>query len=345
MVVAGGPNMMKMRRWRVVVFGAVAMISVLTTTFGVAQEVDHETNAKWCATAYADPDRRIGACTWLLNSGDLREEYYPTTYYNRGNAYLQGGQCDRAIRDFGEAIRLKPEARTYNNRGLGYHAKGQFDLAVRDLDEAISLRPNKASTYYFRGMVNQDRGQFDLAIRDYDDAIRLNPDYSMAYYNRGVAYSIKGQSDLAIWDYSEAIRLKPDDGEAYYNRGVEFSTKSQYARAIHDYDQAIRLKPDEARGYNSLAWLLATAPSAPIWDGERAISLARRAVSLSNLSAELDTLAAAYARAGQFFDAVATQERAIVELRSEGGTDDAIADVQSRLSLYRAGKPYQQEAK
>ncbi len=56
----------------------------------------------------------------------------------------------------------------------------------------------------------------------------------------------------------------------------------------------------------------------------------------------VDTLAAAYAEAGQYADAVRTQEGAIARLRA-AGKDDEVADYQSRLDLYRAGRPYRQE--
>jgi spermidine synthase len=53
----------------------------------------------------------------------------------------------------------------------------------------------------------------------------------------------------------------------------------------------------------------------------------------------LDTLAAAYAAAGRFAEAVAAAERA-VPLAESGGQAELARRIQSRLELYRAGRPY-----
>ena len=55
----------------------------------------------------------------------------------------------------------------------------------------------------------------------------------------------------------------------------------------------------------------------------------------------LDTLAAAYAATGRFNDAVATAQKAIDLARSAGQLQVA-AQIEPRLELYRAGRPYHQ---
>ena len=63
--------------------------------------------------------------------------------------------------------------------------------------------------------------------------------------------------------------------------------------------------------HNNLAWLLATHPSAEFRNGAEAVPLAERACQLTggtNL-AMLATLAAAYAEAGRFPEAVSTQQK------------------------------------
>ena len=68
----------------------------------------------------------------------------------------------------------------------------------------------------------------------------------------------------------------------------------------------IRSRPSDTNLLNDTAWILATNPNASVRDGAEAVELAQRAVKLSGGQepAILDTLAAAYAEAGRFADAV-----------------------------------------
>ena len=113
-------------------------------------------------------------------------------------------------------------------------------------------------------------------------------------------------------------------------------------RAIADYERALELNPNLAPAMNSLAWDLATMPTASRRDGPRAVELAERALGSNKQEPGfLDTLAAAYAEAGRFADAVRSQETAI-ELLLQAGTVPApvIEDFQSRLQLYQNNRPF-----
>ena len=182
-------------------------------------------------------------------------------------------------------------------------------------------------------------GNSDRAIKDYSQAIRLNPKDAFAFNNRGIEYSNKDEFDRAIKDHNEAIRLKPDYAKAFHNRGQNYSNKGRYDLAIKDYNEAIRLQPDYAQALNNKAWTLATAPQDSIRNGAEAVALAKRAFSLSNSAANLDTLAAAHAEAGDFIEAIDAQQRVIRMLRDTGRTK-LIRSFQSRLDLYRNGHPY-----
>lgn len=112
-------------------------------------------------------------------------------------------------------------------------------------------------------------------------------------------------------------------------------------RKITLYTAAIELAPDDALALNNKAWLLATASNPQVRGGQEAVRLARESVRLGDAPEYRDTLAAAYAEAGQFDDAIAEQERAMEMLR-EAGRHNEIADLQTRLNLYRNGQPYRQ---
>src|SRR5205085_2424596 len=162
-----------------------ATICSAVTACSDSQWVLRESQARsWCAgpdTAIT-PDLRISGCTTLIQSGRETQSILAVAFCNRGNAYQDyKGDYDRAIQDYDQVIRLKPDHfRAFNNRGNAYEHKADYDRA----------------------------------IQDYDQAIRLKPDYPTAFYNRGHAYQHKGDYDRAIQDYDQAVRLKPDDAAA-----------------------------------------------------------------------------------------------------------------------------------
>ena len=188
---------------------------------------------------------------------DLKPDF-ASAYNNRGNAYSDKGENDRAIDDFNTAIQLKPNlAEPYSNRGNTYSGKGDYDLAIDDFNKAIELRPNLAKLYVNRGATYNDKGEHDRAIDDFNTALRLDPDDFKAYNNRGVAYKNKGEHDRAIEDYNKAIDLNPDLAEAYTNRGEVYGDKGAYDRAIEDHNKAIALNPDLSGAYynRGMVWL------------------------------------------------------------------------------------------
>ncbi len=180
------------------------------------------------------------------------EPNYANAYNNRGMAYGKNGKHDLALQDFNKAINLDPRsADSYNNRGLTYKEMGEVDLAVKDYNRAVELDPEFPAAYNNRGVVYDERGELDCAIKDYDTAIELKPYYANAYNNRGMAYRDKGDVNRAIVDFSMAVQLKSDYASAYNNRGAGYSKKNQLDEAWQDFNKAIELKPDYAEAYSN----------------------------------------------------------------------------------------------
>ena len=104
----------------------------------------------------------------------------------------------------------------------------------------------------------------------------------------------------------------------YNNRGIAYSYKGQYDKAISDFNKALGINPSDFKAINHQAWILATCPDNVYRDGEKAVKLAKKAVELDQRAVIFDTLAAAYAEAGRFEDAIITQEKVIDLLKKEG---------------------------
>ncbi len=157
------------------------------------------------------------------------------------------------------------------------------------------------------------------------------------YNNRGIAYGEKGQYDQAISDFNKAIEINPRYEKAYSNRGIVYRLKGQYDQAISDFNKAIEISPTDAQAYNSLAWLFATAKVPGFRNGEKAVVLALKACELSEWKNPeyLDTLAASYARVGDFGNATKWEEKAL-KIFEEGKK----TETQKRLNLYREHRPW-----
>jgi tetratricopeptide (TPR) repeat protein len=68
-------------------------------------------------------------------------------FYNRGTAYRDKREYDRAIQDLNEAIRLDPNlALAYDNRGNAYSRKGASDGGGPVVAQARQLYPSKPTT-------------------------------------------------------------------------------------------------------------------------------------------------------------------------------------------------------
>jgi protein O-mannosyl-transferase len=102
--------------------------------------------------------------------------------------------------------------------------------------------------------------------------------------------------------------------------------------------------PDSPRMLDELAWLLATYPDSKSRDGIEAVRLAERACDLTErrIPALLDTLAAAYAEAGDFPRALGAVEEALNRARASGD-NDAVQLSENILASLRDNFPYRQE--
>ncbi len=207
--------------------------------------------------------------------------------YRRATSLYAVGETDRALSDYGDAIRVDPgnslaylgrgvllasRKRAYNRaiedfdkvlalqpdnvdtliaRGNAYSQIGDNGRALADLDRAIQLAPDNAQAYVIRGLANNRRDQKQLAMQDYEAALKITPRYPQALANRAALLSEEGRYDQAISDLDESIKADSDNPVAYYNRGYAYFARHEYDKALADYDMAIKLEPGMGRAYNN----------------------------------------------------------------------------------------------
>ena len=283
------------------------------------------------------------ALAWQPANGKARNDL--------GAALFTQGKPEAAVDCLKEAVRLKPEdAGARNNLGVVLFQLGRVPESIDQYERVLRFHPAHVESHYNLGNAFFRLGRMPEAAGQYAHALRLKPDYAEARRNLGVAQyqlgeelAAQGKWEEAIARYEQAIALKPDQPQIHQSLGLALSRRGQFAQAAAHFRRALEIEPGLMTALNNLAWLLATCGDAAIRDGARAVELAENANQLARGqdAGILDTLAAAYAEAGRFSDAVPTAQQAI-ELAKATGQSEPAQRIQARRQLYQAGRPYRE---
>ncbi len=258
-----------------------------------------------------------------------------------GVVFEKQGDLVQAEAHHRRALRLRPDfAQAHYNLGVVLRRRGDLNQAADELQQALRIRPDYAKAHHNLGRVFEQQGDLAKAAACYERAMRIQPDYAQAYNNLGVVFGKQGDLARAALQLEHAIRIQPDYSQAHSNLGRVFEMQGDLQQALSHYRQAFKNEPAPVKTANHIAWVLATSDDASLRNGEEAVQLAEYCARATggNQPDILNTLAAAYAEAGKFDEAVRWQARAM-----EIAPADKEIDFRSRLDLYKAGKPYREE--
>jgi tetratricopeptide (TPR) repeat protein len=218
-------------------------------------------------------------------------------------------------------------------------------------------------------------GQWQESGAHYAQAVRLDPTMAEAHSGLAVAYLHTGRLAEGTAELRAALKLKPDDSEARWNLGQALNQQQQWAEAaellkplassrptnailqfqcglalehtgqtrdaMSHYAAALRQNPDFPDALQHRAWIAAT-DAQPEWrNGKEAVALAARACALTGQQrpAMLLTLAAAYAEAGRFDDALATVGKAEALAKAQNKSELA-AEASLLRAAFAQGRPF-----
>ena len=319
---------------------------------GHAQEaIPHLEEALRISPAYAEAHLNLGVA--LVTEGKIDEAIvhfetaleirpaFADAHNDLGGAFLQRGQLDEAAAQFRKALELNPgDALVLYNLGSALLKSGRVDQALAPFQQALDIRPDFAEAHSKLGIVLLQTGQVDEAIMHFQRALAIRPGLAEAHYNLGKALFKKGREDEAMVHFQRAVQLNPNLANVHSDLGSLLLQKGRVNEALTHYEAALELQPGNAYFLNNLAWVLATCPNPEVRNGARAVELAQKAERLSggNSSAIVGTLAAAYAEAGRFGEAVKAAQRALDLATAQ--TNTAQADmIRANIALYAAGLP------
>jgi serine/threonine protein kinase len=252
-----------------------------------------------------------------------------------------------------------------------YYQKGQYDdaldtsLAQKELCEALGWQPQASCLAVVA--VSLQRLDRPREAGEMLERLRRLPEDNLDTSQRNLLYeaekNLAGADTAAgkLWRYLEQARLDEaarqllaagaDEEtrrvrravvEALYERGRgRKHSGGDYSDAMSDYATALQLDPNHTRALCDLAWLQAACPAAERRDEDQAVAHATRACALTNWTEHryVAALAAVCAQVGDFASAVSWQSKAI-ELLTDKDRACWRGDYESRLRLYRSGRPY-----
>jgi cytochrome c-type biogenesis protein CcmH/NrfG len=144
----------------------------------------------------------------------------------------------------------------------------------------------------------------------------------------------------AIVQAKAAIKIRPDNAQASANLGLAYMRTGQVTPAIAYLQRSLQLRPEGVNAALNLAWIYATCPDGSVRNGEKAIELAESVMERGDRTNPylLHTLAAAYAEARRFAQAVDTAEEA-VKLTGQQENISLLQELQLNLKNYRDSLP------
>ncbi len=201
-----------------------------------------------------------------LNMALALEPEFPDPFiFQRGLAYLQLGDYDRAVTELQDYTARRPEdAAGWINLGQAHERLGHTFSAVQVYETALAVDPEAthlystlARLYYdasaaFEPDSTEAANYLTMAIRVADEALRAYASDATAYLYRALAYLAQGRLENALEDFSAAIRVNPNQAAAYYNRAIvytrlgdaaldESERRALYRAAIEDYAALLQL--------------------------------------------------------------------------------------------------------
>lgn len=261
---------------------------------------------------------------------------------------------------FEHAIAVVPDNFfAYNHLGLAYHnvgsiyhnagdserARENFDRAGENYAKSVEIAPDYDSANGNLGVYYAYCGKLDMAIKYFKHASETNPFLSSFHANLGMAYLRKGDAAKAEPELREALEIDPHNLINRISLRNALLQQGKMREAVKEQRKLVSFCPNDSILLNETAMMLATYPDKAIRNGKEALTLAKRAVYLTEGSnpAMLDTLAAAYAEVGQFPDAIQTARRA-ANLALSQKKQPLANSLRAKLKLYKAGIPFRTSA-
>jgi tetratricopeptide (TPR) repeat protein len=179
----------------------------------------------------------------------------PVAYTNRGVAYFEGQDFDKAIADFKKALDLRPgDAQYISNLASASYSKASktktevdYKAAQDAYNQWLGKAPNNPDVLLTLGDIALNLKQWDNAISSYTKYLATNPtdakNQQAVLTNRAYCALQKTPPDLAsaVADYTKLIAMNPSESKFYDLRGRAYQDQKNLAAAAADFEKFAQL--------------------------------------------------------------------------------------------------------
>jgi tetratricopeptide (TPR) repeat protein len=224
--------------------------------------------------------------------------------------------------------------------GLDLAKQGRYPEAIEHFTASLESGEDNVDAHLNLGRALGLQGNSDQARQHFIAALQLAPDSALAHQSFATVLRLAGNDREARIHLEAALRLKPENETRLTLSALLYKT-GDFNGCAARLREVLSRQPDLPEALNNLAWLLATCSDEGVRNGREAIRHAERACHFTGFKQTnmVGTLAAAYAEAGLFPEAVATGKIAR-DLATAAGEQQFAAISQQLLNQYLVGKPW-----
>jgi tetratricopeptide (TPR) repeat protein len=220
------------------------------------------------------------------------------------------------------------------------HGASVYLDTLRERSSTPENEHGSISTRLFLARLLAERNETSQAIATFRQVLQIDPNQVTALVGISHAMLQQKRSAEAVEHLTRALEVDGQQTEAMAYLALARLQQGRTADAVEWYRKALRLRPGWVEVANNLAWILATHSDSEIRNADEAIHLAEQICETTNyqIPGMLDTLAAAYAEAGKYPEAIRTVDRAAAIARDEGQTQ-MLEKLLSRRQRYESRQP------
>jgi eukaryotic-like serine/threonine-protein kinase len=147
-----------------------------------------------------------------FNEAFTRDATFFDAVNNRGYAYMQSGDSDRATKDFQTAIRLDPQ-QSYvplNNLAQLYYQEGKYVEAFSHYQKAIELKKDYLPAWIGLGKSQRKLKNYQQALSTFDRALILDARSAEVWFYKSQVEEDLGSYTDAKLSLEKSLSLSPD---------------------------------------------------------------------------------------------------------------------------------------